>query len=80
MPARPSQILLTPQQIQARVAEMAGEIRRDYPDGLHIIAVLKGAFMFLSDLVRNMDGSVSMDFMAVSSYAKGTTSSAKCAC
>jgi hypoxanthine phosphoribosyltransferase len=71
----PSQILLTPQQIQARVAEMAGEIRRDYPDGLHIIAVLKGAFMFLSDLVRNMDGSVSMDFMAVSSYAKGTTSS-----
>jgi hypoxanthine phosphoribosyltransferase len=76
MPARPpSQILLTPQQIQARVAEMAGEIRRDYPDDLHIIAVLKGAFMFLSDLVRNMDGSVSMDFMAVSSYAKGTTSS-----
>ena len=71
----PSQILLTPQQIQARVAEMAGEIRRDYPNGLHIIAVLKGAFMFLSDLVRNMDGSVSMDFMAVSSYAKGTTTS-----
>src|SRR5580765_6953769 len=72
---QPTQILLSTQQIQARVAEMAGEIRRDYPDGLHIIAVLKGAFMFLSDLVRNMDGSVSMDFMALSSYAKGTTSS-----
>src|SRR5262245_24588592 len=76
MPVRaPSTILLTAEQIQQRVAEMAHEIRRDYPDGLHIIAVLKGAFMFLSDLVRNMEGDVSMDFMAVSSYAKGTTSS-----
>jgi len=37
--------------------------------------VLKGAFVFLSDLVRHMPGHVSMDFMAVSSYAKGTTSS-----
>jgi hypoxanthine phosphoribosyltransferase len=71
----PSQTLLTAAQIQTRVAEMAHEIRRDYPDGLHIIAVLKGAFIFLSDLVRNMDGNVSLDFMAVSSYAKGTTSS-----
>jgi hypoxanthine phosphoribosyltransferase len=71
----PSQTLLTAAQIQARVAEMAHEIRRDYPDGLHIIAVLKGAFIFPSDLVRNMDGNVSLDFMAVSSYAKGTTSS-----
>jgi hypoxanthine phosphoribosyltransferase len=76
MPVRqPSRVLLNAAQIQARVAELAHEIRRDYPDGLHIIAVLKGAFMFMSDLVRNMDGSVSMDFMAVSSYAKGTTSS-----
>ena len=72
---QPSQILLSADVIQRRVAEMAKEIHRDYPDGLHIVAVLKGAFMFLSDLVRNMDGSVSMDFMAVSSYAKGTTSS-----
>jgi len=76
MPGRqPSNVLLTADQIQARVAEMAAEIRVDYPDGLHIIAVLKGAFMFLSDLVRSMEGNVSMDFMAVSSYAKGTTSS-----
>ena len=37
--------------------------------------MLKGAFLFLSDLVRHMDGHVSLDFMAVSSYAKGTTSS-----
>jgi len=54
---------------------MAMEIRRDFPDDLHVIAVLKGAFIFLSDLVRQIPGHVSLDFMAVSSYAKGTTSS-----
>jgi hypoxanthine phosphoribosyltransferase len=69
------QILLSEQQIQKRVAEMAVEIRRDFPDDVHLIAVLKGAFIFLSDLVRQMSGKVSLDFMAVSSYAKGTTTS-----
>jgi hypoxanthine phosphoribosyltransferase len=68
-------VLLTEAQLQARVKEMAAQIRRDFPDGLHLIAVLKGAFVFLSDLVRHMDGNVSLDFMAVSSYAKGTTTS-----
>jgi len=72
---RPTEILLSEEQIQKRVAELAAEIRRDFPDGLHMVAVLKGAFVFLSDLVRHMPGQVSMDFMAVSSYAKGTTSS-----
>jgi hypoxanthine phosphoribosyltransferase len=72
---RPTEILLSEQQIQARVAELASDIRRDFPDRLHLVAVLKGAFIFLSDLVRHMEGPVSMDFMAVSSYAKGTTSS-----
>jgi len=72
---RPSEILLSEEQIQKRVAELALEIRGDFPDDLHVIAVLKGAFMFLSDLVRHTPGHVSMDFMAVSSYAKGTTTS-----
>jgi hypoxanthine phosphoribosyltransferase len=69
------EILLSQEQIQKRVAEMAQEIRRDFPDDLHVIAILKGAFIFLSDLVRAMPGHVSLDFMAVSSYAKGKTSS-----
>jgi hypoxanthine phosphoribosyltransferase len=69
------QILLSEQQIQKRVAELAADIRRDFPDDVHLIAVLKGAFIFLSDLVRHMSGKVSLDFMAVSSYAKGTTTS-----
>jgi hypoxanthine phosphoribosyltransferase len=72
---RPSEILLSGDQIQKRVAELASEIRRDFPDDLHLVAVLKGAFIFLSDLVRHMSGHVSLDFLAVSSYAKGTTSS-----
>jgi hypoxanthine phosphoribosyltransferase len=72
---RPSDILLTEAQIDARTRDLALQIRADFPDDLHLIAVLKGAFIFLSDLVRHMPGHVSLDFMAVSSYAKGTTSS-----
>ena len=72
---RPTEILLSADQIQKRVAAMAAEIRKDFPDDLHVVAVLKGAFIFLSDLIRSMPGQVSLDFMAVSSYAKGTTTS-----
>ena len=72
---QPIEILLSEEEIQKRVAELASEIRRDFPDGLHLVAVLKGAFIFLSDLARHISGHVSLDFMAVSSYAKGTTSS-----
>src|SRR5262245_17758028 len=71
----PLEPLITADQIGRRVTELAREIRRDFPNGLHLVAVLKGAFMFLSDLVRQMPGEVSLDFMAVSSYAKGTTTS-----
>ena len=69
--------LFTADEIQARIRDLAEQINRDYRTGepLHFVAVLKGAFVFLSDLVRRMPGHVSMDFMAVSSYAKGTTSS-----
>ena len=74
MAGRP-EVLISAEQIRVRVAELAGEIERDHPDGVHFIAVLKGAFMFLSDLAREIGGQASLDFMAVSSYAKGTTSS-----
>src|SRR5579864_7875426 len=72
---RPVETLLTADQIETRVAEISAEIRRDFPGDVHLVAVLKGAFIFLSDLVRHMSGHVSLDFMALSSYAKGTTSS-----
>jgi hypoxanthine phosphoribosyltransferase len=69
--------LLTSDQIQTRIRELAGEIERDYPpgEGIHLVGVLKGGFMFMSDLVRAMTPRVTMDFIAVSSYAKSTKSS-----
>jgi hypoxanthine phosphoribosyltransferase len=78
MPAdQPKAVLLSAEQIQARVRELAAEIRRDFADQgqLHFVSVLKGAFMFLGDLIRCMDRPVTIDFMAVSSYGKSTTSS-----
>ena len=70
-------ILLDADTIQARVKELAREIERDYPAGeeIHMVCVLKGGFVFMSDLVRNMSTRVSMDFIAVSSYGAGTKSS-----
>ena len=72
---RPTEILLSEAQIQKRVAELALEIRRDFADDVHMVAVLKGAFIFMSDLTRHMPGRVSLDFMAVSSYGTSTKSS-----
>jgi hypoxanthine phosphoribosyltransferase len=54
---------------------MAGEIRRDHPNGVHFVCVLKGAFMFLSDLARALEGEATLDFMALSSYGNSTRSS-----
>lgn len=72
---RPTEVLISEEVLRRRVSELAAEIRGDAPSDLHLICVLKGAFIFLSDLVRAMPGRVSLDFMAVSSYAKGTTTS-----
>jgi hypoxanthine phosphoribosyltransferase len=68
-------ILLSTEQIQERVRGLAAEIERDHPDAeaLHLVCVLKGAFVFLADLVRALRVPSTLDFMAVSSYAKGTT-------
>jgi len=68
-------VLISADAIQARVRAMAGEIHRDHPDGVHLVAVLKGAFVFLSDLARAMPGRCSLDFIAVSSYGTSTKSS-----
>jgi hypoxanthine phosphoribosyltransferase len=68
-------VLISSDDIQRRVREMAADIRRDHPDGVHLIAVLKGAFVFLSDLARALPGHCSLDFMAVSSYGKSSSSS-----
>jgi hypoxanthine phosphoribosyltransferase len=73
----PESVLIPDTAIAQRTREMAAQIHRDYADAgqVHIVCVLKGAFMFLADLVRAIDMPVTLDFMALSSYAKGTTSS-----
>jgi hypoxanthine phosphoribosyltransferase len=67
--------LLTSDQIQERVRALGAEIRRDHPGDLHLVCVLKGAFMFLADLLRALPDTTTIDFVAISSYGKSTRSS-----
>jgi len=69
-------VLLRRSAIQKRVGEIGKQITRDYRgQRVHLIGVLKGASIFLADLVRTVNLEVSLDFMAVSSYGKGTRTS-----
>jgi hypoxanthine phosphoribosyltransferase len=69
-------VLLSEEQIQARVREMGAEIDRDYPDGnLHLVCILKGACFFMADLARSLHRDAFVDFMGISSYGKGKTTS-----
>jgi hypoxanthine phosphoribosyltransferase len=68
--------LISRSEIARRVAELAGAINRDYADrDLVMIGVLKGAFIFLADLVRALPFSVDVDFVRLCSYGAGTTPS-----
>ncbi|MCX6401907.1 MAG: hypoxanthine phosphoribosyltransferase [Propionibacteriales bacterium] len=70
------EVLFTEAQIQARIAEMAAEIDRDYKGkDLVLVGVLRGAVMVMADLSRALTKHVEMDWMAVSSYGSGTKSS-----
>jgi len=70
------EVLITPKQLQARIAELAAQIDADYAGReLILVGVLKGAVMVMADLARAMHLPVSMDWMAISSYGSGTTSS-----
>jgi hypoxanthine phosphoribosyltransferase len=62
--------------IAARVAQLGAEITRAYPDGdLLVLGLLKGSFIFLSDLVRTIERPVQVDFLVASSYGDGKVSS-----
>jgi hypoxanthine phosphoribosyltransferase len=70
------EVLFTREQIQARVAEMGAQIARDYAgESIILIGVLKGAAIFLSDLARAVPADCTFDFVAVSSYGTGSTTS-----
>ena len=69
-------VLLSEEQIHARLAEMAEQIWADYEGkDLLLVGVLKGAVLVMADLMRALPGSVPMDWMAISSYGSGTKSS-----
>jgi hypoxanthine phosphoribosyltransferase len=70
------EILITPDQLQKRITELAAQIDADYADReLLLVGVLTGAVMVMADLARAMRLPVHMDWMAVSSYGSGTKSS-----
>jgi hypoxanthine phosphoribosyltransferase len=69
-------VLISAEKIQARIRELGEQISSDYPDGnLHLICILKGACFFLTDLARAMKRDVFVDFMGISTYGRGKTSS-----
>ncbi|HIE57588.1 MAG TPA: hypoxanthine phosphoribosyltransferase [Anaerolineales bacterium] len=67
-----SEILIDTETLQKRIAELGAEISRDYQGkDLHLICILRGGVMFLTDLMRQIDIPHSIDFMAISSYGVG---------
>ena len=71
------EILFSQEALARRVKELAGEIRRDYAGKAPlVVGVLRGCFVFMADLVRELDFPLTLDFMAASSY-HGTESSGK---
>jgi hypoxanthine phosphoribosyltransferase len=69
-------VILTEEEVQQRVRELGAEIAADYEgNSLLLVAVLRGASLFVADLARAIDGPVEIDFMAVSSYGSQTKSS-----
>jgi hypoxanthine phosphoribosyltransferase len=70
------EVLVTAEDLQRRVAELGEEISRDYAGrSLLLVGVLKGAVLFVSDLMRCIHTPVEIDFMAVASYGSATDSS-----
>ena len=71
-------ILITADDIHQRVIELAAQIDKDYAkiDRVYLVGILKGAFIFLADLARVLQVNHAVDFMALSSYGRSTTSGA----
>ena len=68
-------VLLSEEAIAAKVKELGAQIAKDYADkNPLIVSVLRGSFVFMADLVRAIDVPCTVDFMSVSSYGSGTTS------
>lgn len=72
----PLEMMLSEEAISQRVSELAEEIRADYGnEQILCVGILKGSFLFLADLVRQLGNQVTVDFVQVSSYGSGKSSS-----
>lgn len=72
--------LVSEEEIDSTVSRIAAEIDRDYPDrsrGLLLLCILKGSVVFMGDLMKKIERPVEIDFMKVSSYGSGTSSTGK---
>jgi hypoxanthine phosphoribosyltransferase len=70
------EVLVTEEELRSRIAELGRQVSADYAGrDLLLVGVLKGAVFFLSDLMRSLDVSCEVDFMAVASYGSSTDSS-----
>ena len=75
-PQPPGRILIDEDELRTRVAELGDALARDYAsENPVLVGVLKGALVFMADLIRAMPIALTMDFIALSSYAGGTRSS-----
>src|SRR3954451_22186764 len=73
---RVGDVVVSEDELRARIAELGKEITADYADRAPLlVGVLKGAFVFMSDLARQIDLPVEVDFMAVASYGSSTKTS-----
>lgn len=69
-------VLISAEQIQTRIQELGSQVDQDLPGGpIYLIAILKGACFFLADLARAMKTPARIEFIGISSYGKGKTSS-----
>ena len=69
-------VMFSQEEIEAKVIELAKQIEKDYKgQDLLLVGILKGASVFVADLMRKIDLNVNIDFMSVSSYGSGTVSS-----
>lgn len=70
------EVLLSRYEIEQRVGELAAAITKDYKGRApHLVGILKGAWVFMADLIRHMDIDVTVDFLGITSYGPGTHSS-----
>ncbi len=70
------EVLLTSSQIAARIRELGEKISSDYQGRTpHLVGVLKGAWIFMADLIRNLSLEATVDFLGIQSYVAGATSS-----